>query len=303
MKLEATERWTEARLVALAAALHLPCPVREGFLFDADHAFRVSCTESDITLQRAIKRMFEHAGVRCDAAVVLWRPALGATKVDRDGDSWFFEIDTSWKTNAEMLGVIVAREAVRALFADRKVARASGVVGAADLELAAMLCGLGAPLLRGVTAELATFALRPRLLHYAYVRVARSLALGLSRSLDVLPARLHVTLLWPRITRRPLPFRALEPTVIIRCFCMRRLRVPTGAIGETTCPACKRKRPFDGRACRTETLAAARTLPPGQVPVATPWQRLAISFVELPLAARVTAMLVVALVAILVAAR
>jgi hypothetical protein len=303
LKLEATERWTEVRLVALAAALHLPCPVREGFLFDADHAFRVSCTESDITLQRAIKRVFEHAGVRCDAAVVLWKVGLGAAKVDRDGDSWFFEIDAASKTNAEMLGVILAREAARALVAERKVVPAGGVVGAADRELAAMLCGLGALILRGVDADPSVFALRPRLLRYAYARVARSLALGLSRGLDVLPARLHVTLLWPRISRRALPFRALEPTVIIRCFCMRRLRVPTGAIGATTCPACKRKRPFDGRACRIETLAAARALPPAHVPVATPWQRLAIAFVELPLAARVTAMLIVALVAMMLALR
>ncbi len=301
MKLAATERWTEVRLVALAAALHLPSPVRESFLFDADHAFRASCTESDITLQRAIKRVFEHAGVRCDAAVVLWKSGLATPEVDRDGDSWFFEIDPAWKTNAEMLGVILAREAAHALLRERNIARAVGVIGAADLELVAILCGLGAPILRGVTVELATFALRPRLLRYAYARVTRSLGLGLSRALDVLPARLHVTLLWPRIPRRPLPFRALEPTVIIRCFCTRRLRVPTGAIGETTCPACKRRRPFDGRACRIETLAAARTLPTIAAPVTSRWQQLGIGFVELPIAARVTAILVVALIAVLAA--
>ncbi len=303
MRLEATERWTEARLVALAAALHLPCPVRDGFLFDADHALRAACTESDTTLQRAIKRVYEHAGVRCDAAVVLWKSNLGETRVDRDGDSWFFEIDASWRTNAEMLCVIVTREAARALLDARKVPRASGVVGAADLELAAILCGLGAPLLRGVSAELATFALRPRLLRYAYARVARALDLRLSRALDVLPARLEVLLLWPRMSRRRLPFGALEPTVIVRCFCARRLRVPTGTIGATTCPACKRKRPFDGRACRTETLVAPRALPIATAPVASSWQRLAIAFVELPLAARVTAALIVALVAVLLAAR
>src|SRR4051812_375878 len=111
VRLEATERWTEARLVALSAALHLSCPVRDGFLLDADHAFRVSCTESDISLQRAIKRVFQHAGLACDAAVVLWKSGIGPARVDRDGHSWFFELDPTWRTNAEQLGVIIAREA------------------------------------------------------------------------------------------------------------------------------------------------------------------------------------------------
>lgn len=258
MKLEATTRWTEARLVALAAALHLPCPVREAFLFDPDHAFGVACTESDVTLQRAIKRVFEHAGVRCDAAVVLWK--AGATSVDRDGDSWFFEIDPAHKKNVEALGVILAREAARALLAARNVPRATGQVGAADLELTAILCGLGAPMLRGVVASVSGFALPMHLIRFAYIRVTRSLGLGLSRAVDVLPTRVEVTLLWLFVSRRRLAYRALEPTVIIRCFCARRLRVPTGARGTTTCPACKRKRAFDGRACRTEVLAEPRAL-------------------------------------------
>ncbi len=74
--------------------------------------------------------------------------------------------------------------------------------------------------------------------------------------------------------------------------------MPTGAVGVTTCPACKRKRPFDGRGCRTEAIAQPRPLAPVPVPVATSWQRLGIAFVELPLAARVTAFLIVALVVI-----
>ena len=227
--------------------------MREGFLFDPDHAFRVSCTESDVALQRAIKRVFEHAGVRCDAAVVLWK--AGATAVDRDGDSWFFEIDPSWKKNEDMLGVILVRAAARALLVERGVHEQQK----ADVELVAMLCGLGKPLVRG--ANLAGFALKPAHVRYAYARVARSLALGLSRTLDLLDARFAMTLLWLRVSRRGLPFRALEPTVIIRCFCMRRLRVPTGAIGTTTCPACKRKRPFDGRACRINVIAEPPALP------------------------------------------
>lgn len=298
MKLEATERWTRDRLVALAAALHLPCPVRESFLFDADHAFRGSCTESDTTLQRAIKRVFEHAGVGCETAVVLWKAGLGATRVDRDGDSWFFEIDSQWRGSAEGLGVILAHEAARALLALRKIPRAHTAVDLADVELSAILAGLGALVLRGVDAGVGPVVLRPRLVRYAYAHVTASLAIGLARALDVLPRKLHVTLLWPRVSRRPLPTRALDAHVIIRCFCARRLRVPTGAIGVTTCPACKRKRPFDGRACRTEAIAQPRPLAPVPVPVATSWQRVAFAFVELPLAARVAAILIVALVVV-----
>lgn len=259
MKLDASRRWSEHRLVALAAALHLPCPVREGFLFDPDHAFRTSCTESDVTLQRAIKRVFEHVGLPCDAAVVLWR--AGATSVDRDGDSWFFEIDPAHKKSEAALGVILAREAARALLATRKVTPFAGKRGTADLELAAMLCGLGALMLRGAVANVPGFALPLQRIRAAYIRVVRSLGLGLARAVDVLPSRLEVALHWLLVSRRPLPYRALEPTVIIRCFCTRRLRVPTGAVGTTTCPACKRKRPFDGRACRIEVLATPRALP------------------------------------------
>lgn len=259
MKLEASRRWSEDRLVALAAALHLPCPVREAFLFDPDHAFRTSCTESDVSLQRAIKRVFEHVGLTCDTAVVLWR--AGASAVDRDGDSWFFEIDPAHRKSEDALGVILAREAARALLVSRKVVRTPGEPALADLELAAMLCGLGALMLRGAVANVPGLALPLHRIRSAYIRVVRSLGLGLARAVDVLPTRLEVTLHWLFVARRPLPYRALEPTVIIRCFCLRRLRVPTGAIGTTTCPACKRKRPFDGRACRIEVLAAPRALP------------------------------------------
>ncbi|MBA3463532.1 MAG: hypothetical protein H0T46_26485 [Deltaproteobacteria bacterium] len=247
--MQATERWTEDRLAALSSALALPCPVRESFLFDPDHAFRTSCTASEISLQRAIKRVFQHAGLPCDAAVVLWKSGVGPARVERDGDCWFFEIDPTWRTNAEVLGVILAREAGRALLAQRNVPCRHD----ADVELAAILSGLGALLVH----ECAVMALAPRHVRYAFVRTAKSLGVGMRRARYVLVVKLRVTLMWLRVWPRALPFGPLPSHVIIRCFCARRLRVPTGAIGMTTCPACKRKRPFDGRACRTET----RSLP------------------------------------------
>jgi hypothetical protein len=246
MQLELTTRWTGERLEQLASALQLPCPVRESFLFDADHAFRVSCTETDITLQRAIKRVFQHAGLPCDAAVVLWKRSLGTT-VERDGHSWFFEVPTSMRGDAIALGTMIAQEAGRALLAQRVVT--SG--GDHDLELAAILAGLGALL---VAAPSPRQALPQPKLRFAFARTAASLGLGLRRTLDVVPEKLPYILWWLRVSRRPLPFAKLEPHVVIRCFCAKRLRVPTGAVGATTCPACKRKRPFDGRPCRVAVV-------------------------------------------------
>lgn len=241
MQLELTARGTGERLEQLAAALRLPCPVRESFLFDADHAFRVSCTETDITLQRAIKRVLQHAGVPCDAAVVLWKG--DRARVERDGHTFFFELPKALRHDAAALGVVLAREAGRALLVQRLVAH----TGDHDLELAAILVGLGALLVGGPASQL---ALSVPNLRFAFARTAASLGLGLRRTLDVVPERLPYLLLWLRVSRRPLPFAALEPHVVIRCFCARRLRVPTGSIGRATCPACKRKRPFDGRPCR-----------------------------------------------------
>lgn len=243
MQLELTARWTGERLIQLASALRLPCPVRESFLFDADHAFRVSCTETDITLQRAIKRVFQHAGVPCDAAIVLWKTGLRTTRVERDGHSWFFEIPAEHRADASALGVVLAQEAGRALLAERKVAAS----GDHDAELAAILGGLGALLLAPQATRL---VLAPHHVRFAFVRTFASLGIPLRRALDVVPAKLPIVLQWLRVSRRPLPFAALEPHVVIRCFCAKRLRVPTGSIGATTCPSCKRKRPFDGRPCR-----------------------------------------------------
>lgn len=266
MQLELTTRWTGDRLIALASALRLPCPVRESFLFDADHAFRASCTETDITLQRAIKRVFQHAGIPCDAAIVLWKASLGRPRVDplrtgfggaapagepvrceRDGHSWFFELPVGLRGDATALGTVIAQEAGRALIAQR----GATATGDHDLELAAILAGLGALL---VAAPSSRHALSQPNLRFAFARTSASLGLGLRRTLDVVPAKLPYLLLWLRVSRRPLPFAKLEPHVVIRCFCARRLRVPTGSVGAATCPACKRKRPFDGRPCRAAVV-------------------------------------------------
>lgn len=247
MALELTTRWTGDRLIALASALQLPCPVRESFLFDADHAFRASCTETDITLQRAIKRVFQHAGIPCDAAIVLWKASLGRPRAERDGHSWFFELPVGLRGDATALGTVIAQEAGRALIAQR----GATATGDHDLELAAILAGLGALL---VAAPSSRHALSQPNLRFAFARTSASLGLGLRRTLDVVPAKLPYLLLWLRVSRRPLPFAKLEPHVVIRCFCARRLRVPTGSVGAATCPACKRKRPFDGRPCRAAVV-------------------------------------------------
>lgn len=300
---EATERWVDGRLRAVASALDLPCPVRESFLFAADYAFYAQCTESDVTLQRAAKRIFVHAGLPCDAVVVLWKVGLGQpARADRDGDSWFIELDAVFKTNASALGAILARQAAHALITARHVARAGHVVDEVDVDLAVMITGLG-PLVLGHDAMYG--ALRPRLVRYVYARVCAALAVGLGRSLAAgrFDGSLKSALvaLWPRMSRTPLPFHALDTHVIIRCFCARRLRVPTGARGTTTCPACKRRRGFDGRACRARSQSEPVPLPRQAVPVVTAWQRLVHAVLDISLLARALTVLVVAVIAILIA--
>jgi hypothetical protein len=246
-----------ARLASLAAAMKLPCPVRESFLFGADHAFLAQCTASDLELQRAAKRVFQHAGVPCDATVVLWKAALPrAARVDRDGHTWFLEIDRAFQRDGHALGAILAREAARAVLATRGVAASPSPI---DVELAALLLGFGPVLLAATTAP---GPLRIDAVRSLHARVTASLRLSLSRTLDLPFAsaglRFQLAILWllARVITtigapRPLVFARIEPHVIIRCYCARRLRVPTGSLGQTTCPSCKRRRPFDGRACRT----------------------------------------------------
>ena len=299
-QIQTTEGWIEGRLRVVASALALPAPVRDGYLFDADHAFRTQCTESDTTLQRAAKRVFDHAGVRCDAVVVMWRAGIGQPRAERDGDSWFFELDPVWKGNDLALGAQLAREAGRALLVERGASQAA-TAHALDTELAALLAGLGALVLRAAEAGQPETVLRPRLVRYVFARVAASLRLGLPRALDVVPRKPAIVVLWPRVSRRPLAFAPLAPHVIIRCFCGRRLRVRTGAIGATTCPACKRKRPFDGRPCATTPVTTPTPLPATAVPAVTAWHRIWFGLVELPLAVRLICVLAVALVAVGVA--
>jgi hypothetical protein len=302
---DATERWVDDRLRALASALDLPCPVRESFLFEADYAFYTQCTESDVALQRAAKRIFLHAGLPCDAVVVLWKPGLGQpARTDRDGDSWFLELDVVFKTNASGLGAILAREAARALIATRSIARAGHAVDDVDIDLAVMLAGLG-PLALG--HDVTYGALRPRLVRYVYARVCAALHIRLGRTLAAGrfdgSLKTYLVALWPRLSRTPLAFHALDSHVIIRCFCGRRLRVPTGARGTTTCPACKRKRAFDGRACRAAQQTAPAVLRPQAMPALTPWERVVSAVLDISLLARALTVLVVAVIAILIAIR
>ncbi len=259
-----------ASLASLAAAMKLPCPVRESFLFPADAAFNAQCIASDVELQRAAKRVFQHAGLGCDATVVMWKTTLPApARTDRDGHTWFLEIDKALQRDATALGATLAREAARCVLSTRDIIRAPSPI---DTELAALLLGFG-PLLIAATSDerprsLAVHTLGGPLaadaIRSLHARVCASLRVSLSRTLDLPLAtfgvRFQLALAWivARVitARRPLAFAPIEPNVIIRCFCARRLRVPTGSIGKTTCPSCKRKRPFDGRACRTTSLAA-----------------------------------------------
>jgi hypothetical protein len=299
--IEATERWLDARLATIASALHLPCPVRESFAFGADYAFYASCTDSDAALQRAAKRVFQHAGMACDAVVVVWRTGLGQpAKVDHDGDTWFVEIDAAFKTNASALGAILAREAARAVLAQRGVARSRNVVDEVDVDLAAALLGLG-PVL--VVHDASYGALRMRLLRYVHARVAASLRIGLGRALDVPLAtrttRAELALTWLRASRRPLAFAPVPSHVILRCGCAKRLRVPTGTPGVSTCPACKRRRDFDGRPCRALIIQQPTSAPAIQPPQVTSLGRVGLALADLPLAAHVGVIALAAFVLVL----
>src|SRR5260370_1313682 len=82
---------------------------------------------------------------------------------------------------------------------------------------AAILAGLGARLL---DHQAARQTLSPRNVRFAFVRTFASLGLPLRRALDVVTEnKLSIVLTWLRVSRRPLPYAALEPHVVIRCFC------------------------------------------------------------------------------------
>lgn len=259
-----------ARLSSLAAAMRLPCPVRESFLFAADAAFSAQCVASDLELQRAAKRVFQHAGLGCDATVVTWKTSpTSLARTDRDGHTWFFEIDAALKGDASALGAIIAREAARCVLSTRNTIRAPSPI---DTELAALLLGFG-PLLLAVADDhgersAQRYAVEGPLssgtVRSLHARVCASLRISMTLTLDLPLAsrgvRFSLAIAWiiARVIAKPLAFAPIEPNVVIRCFCARRLRVPTGSIGATTCPACKRKRPFDGRACRTTPIFDAR---------------------------------------------
>jgi hypothetical protein len=260
------------RLASLAAAMKLPCPVRESFLFAADAAFQAQCIASDTELQRAAKRVFHHAGLACDATVVVWKASASSlARTDRDGHTWFLEIDKALESDARSgfraraLGAILAREAARCVLSTRGTIRTPSPI---DVELAALLLGFGPLLLaahdeqgeHSVHRHASEGPLPARAVRSLHARVCASLRVSLSRTVDLPLAsggvRFSLAIAWiiMRVIAKPIAFAPVDAHVVIRCFCARRLRVPTGAVGNTTCPSCKRRRPFDGRACRTTPL-------------------------------------------------
>ena len=243
-----SSRWISARLDLVARQLRLPCPTPSSFAVGADHAMVAQCAADDTEVQRAAKRIFQHAGLPCDAVVVLWKGPHAT--IDRDGATWFLELPARDRGRGATVGATLARLAGRAALARRDHASERPVIADDLAELAALLLGLGGLLLH---PEAPAGPLGPRLPH-AYARIVRALAIPLAIALD-LPlvsrgTKVALAARWLVAARGPLPFAALPGHVMVRCFCGKRLRVPTGGRGTSRCPACKRAQPFDGRACR-----------------------------------------------------
>ena len=253
--IEASERWVSERLVALAGALHLVGPVRDGFGFPADLGFYAECTESIVSLQKAARRIIDHIGLACDSVVVLWGTHVATERAD---GAWFVTLDRAYAKDGIGLGALLAREVCRILLAHRNILRCGATLDAVHVELAVMLTGLGALTLNALAetegtprADRTLGVLRPHLLVYAHARVGAALSLPHRLLVDYLrsPTSRQVTWTWLRASRRRLPFRKVGDHVIMRCRCSQRLRVPAGKVGAMTCPGCKTKRELDGRAC------------------------------------------------------
>jgi hypothetical protein len=305
---EANEGWVARRLEALAAALHLPGPVRDGFLFRADVRFYRECTESIVSLQRAARRVIDHLGLRCDSVVVSFRDNLShAGMIELDGGHWFIEIAAQYKNDPQALGAILAHECCHILVAERRLHLFRTAVDEVHVDLACMLSGLGPLTLNGIsqrfyTKDSQTYSqhrsfgyLRQHLLRFAYARVAAALHLGWRRALRDVDGLSWAELSWryPWSLGARLHYAAVDKHVVVSCSCARRLRLPSGAVGKSRCPECKTERRFDGRALRTKIGALPLPMMEAPVPVYTEWLRAWIALERVPFSARVICGLVI----------
>ncbi len=314
--LETTRGWVSRRLRDLSAALLLPCPTRDGFLFPADPDFYRLCTDSVVTLQGAAKRILQHVGLTCDLVVVTFRSDLPHPgRIEHDGSSFFVEINSQHRGDGPALGAILAHECCHILVAARGVGRLGTVEDEVHVDLASILAGLGPLTLNGVdesqqqrgdviVLQQRSFGyLRAPLLCHAYARTASLLGLDRARAVSDLrgTAREAVDRLllgeaarrWlRRATRRQAPLLAYAPPgehLVVPCArpaCGQRLRLPAGKVGRLRCPSCGTERAFDGSVCRIEPRLAPQPLGPAMTPAAARWRARAGWFARVPLRVR-----------------
>lgn len=287
---DATPRWVEERLAALADQLLLPAPVLDGFLFLADDAFYAACTESIVSLQRAAKRIVLHLGLSCDTVICAFKSLPNPATIQRVGNDWFMEIDPQYKADGRALGAILAHEVCHILVDERGVPHFDTAVDEVHVDLAVMLAGLGALTLNAIetksevrgntvyTQHRSFGYLRAPMMFHAYAHVCAAHGIGAGRATELLvasDARWSVRWTMTMRLRRPeLSYKTLATNVIVPCAslaCAKRLRMPTGRAGQATCPECKTTRMFDGRATRAIPREIAMTMHEAALPPRRPW--------------------------------
>ena len=265
--------WVIQRLRALADALALDAPTRQGFLFEPDEAFYAACTASIVSLQGAAARIVRHLGLRCEVVTVVFLANLpAAAHIEHDGAAWHIEIDARWRDDARSLGAILAHEVCHILVRERGIPRFGTVVDEVHVDLAVLLAGLGALTLNGnrvestrsgevVTTRRWAFGyLAPELLVRAYAEVVGSLRVPHPvGSLEDGATRLEVW--WYALRARvhtPLRYGPAGPGFIPCPRCDKVLRVPPGRRGRARCPACGAEQQVDGRLLRVGPPASGR---------------------------------------------
>ncbi|MCA9618338.1 MAG: hypothetical protein KC731_04935 [Myxococcales bacterium] len=270
---EATPGFIVDRLDALAKALLLPRPSRDGFLFDASPAFYASCTASVVTLQRATRRIIHHLRIPCETVVVGFTPSLGAAaRIEPDGANFFVEIDPRFRDDPHALGAILAHEMCHILAAQKGLRVLGNALDEVHVDLLALLTGLGPLTLNGIVdrrdgdqvlEHRSLGYLRADILEYAMGAVAARLGLApraVLASIDNPLVRRGVRAAmrkegWRlRLGRaKPLTYGPAPSHEIVPCAgpedgtCEARLRFPAGKLGKARCPTCGTERPFDGR--------------------------------------------------------